>query len=115
MAAGQPVEEEKGKGSLPGVAFNASSPGPHPAVREAPELGVLLLKKMGQWLKGQVAQVVENPPGNAGGTEDAGSLPGSERSPRRRHGNPLQDSCLKNPMDRGAWRATVHRISKSQT
>ena len=115
MAAGQPVEEEKGKGSLPGVAFNASSPGPHPAVREAPELGVLLLKKMGQWLKGQVAQVVENPPGNAGGTGVLGSIPGSGRCPGEGNGSPLQYSCLDNPMDRGAWQATVHGVTKSRT
>ena len=44
-----------------------------------------------------------------------GSIPGSERSPGRGYGNPLQYSCLENPMDRGGWRATVHRIAKSQT
>ena len=42
-------------------------------------------------------------------------LPWSERSPGGGHGNPLQDSCLENPMDRGAWRATVHRVTQSQT
>ena len=45
---------------------------------------------------------------------DAGSIPGSGRSPGGGHGNPLQYSCLKNPMDRGAWRATVHRVAKNQ-
>ena len=54
----------------------------------------------------------KNPPANAG---DVGSTPGSERSPREGNGNPLQDSCLGNPMDRGAWKATVHGITKSQT
>ena len=44
-----------------------------------------------------------------------GLIPGSGRSPRGGHGNPLQYSCLENPMDRGAWQATVHRITKSQT
>ena len=43
------------------------------------------------------------------------SVPWSGRSPGGRHGNPFQYSCLKNPMDRGAWRATVHRVAKSQT
>ena len=43
------------------------------------------------------------------------SVPGSERSPGAGHGNPLQYSCLENPMDRGAWRATVCRVAKSQT
>ena len=49
---------------------------------------------------------------NAG---DPGSIPGSGRSPGKGNGNPLQDSCLENPMDRGAWWATVHGVSKSRT
>ena len=52
---------------------------------------------------------------NAGDTRDPGSIPGSGRSPGGGNGNPLQYSCLKNPMDRGAWRATVHSVTKSQT
>ena len=52
---------------------------------------------------------------NAGGIRDMGLIPGSGRSPGRGHGNPLQDSCLENTLDRGAWRATVHRVVKSQT
>ena len=54
-------------------------------------------------------------PANAGDTRDSGSIPGSERSSGGRHGNSLQYSCLENPTDRGAWRATVHRIAKSRT
>ena len=46
---------------------------------------------------------------------DAGSIPGSGRSPGGGHGNPLQHSCLENPMDKGAWRATVQRVTKSDT
>ena len=46
---------------------------------------------------------------------DLGSIPGSGRSPEVGNGNPLQYSCLENPMDRGAWRATVHEVPKSQT
>ena len=46
---------------------------------------------------------------------DAGSIPGSGRSPGEGHGNPLQYSCLENPMDREAWWATVHRVAKSRT
>ena len=57
----------------------------------------------------------KNPPANAGDASDAGWIPGSERSPGRRNGNPLQYSCLENPIDRGAWRATVHGIAKSWT
>ena len=48
-------------------------------------------------------------------TEDAGSIPGSGRSPREWHGNPFQYSCLENPMDRGAWQATVYGVANSQT
>ena len=54
--------------------------------------------------------VVKNLPANAG---DAGSISGLGRSPGGGHGNPLQYSCLKNPMDRGAWQAKVHRVAKS--
>ena len=59
-----------------------------------------------------VALVVKNPPASAG---DLGSIPGSGRSPGVGHGNLLLYSCLENPMERGAWRATVHRVRKSQT
>ena len=63
----------------------------------------------------RVALVVKEPSCNAGGPRHAGSIPGSGRSPGERHGNPLQDSCLENPMDREAWWAIVHRITKNQT
>ena len=46
--------------------------------------------------------------------EDAGLIPGSERSPAEANGNPLQSSCLGNPMDRRAWRAAVHGVTESQ-
>ena len=52
---------------------------------------------------------------NAGDTGDVGSIPGLGRSPREGNGNPLQYSCLENPMDRGAWRTKVHGVAKSQT
>jgi len=54
---------------------------------------------------------VKNLPANAGDAGDVGSIPGLERSPGRRKGNPLQDSCLENPMDRGAWWATVQKVA----
>ena len=54
--------------------------------------------------------MVKNPPANAEDATDAGSIPGSGRSPGGGHGNPLQYSCLENPMDRGVWWATVHRV-----
>ena len=56
--------------------------------------------------------VVKNPSVNGGDVRDAGSTPGSGRSPRGEYGNPLQYSYLKNPIDRGAWWASVHRVSK---
>ena len=59
--------------------------------------------------------MVKNPPANAGDTRDADSIPGSGKSPRGGHGNPLQYSCLENPMDRAAWWATVDGVAKSQT
>ena len=59
--------------------------------------------------------IVKNPPANAGDARDVGSIPGSGRSPGEGNGNPLQYSCLENPMDRGAWWATVHGVTKSQT
>ena len=63
----------------------------------------------------QLALMVKNLPSSAGGIKDVGSIPGSGRSPGGEHDNPLQCSCLENPMDRGAWQATVHRVAKSQT
>ena len=63
----------------------------------------------------QVALVVKNLPANAGDIRDAGSTPGSGRSLGGGHGNPLQYSCLDNPLDRGAWWAIVHRVAKSWT
>ena len=64
--------------------------------------------------------VVKNSPANAGAAGDAGSFPGLGRfdprvPPGGGNGNPLQNSCLGNPMDRGAWPATVHEVAKSQT
>ena len=58
---------------------------------------------------------VKNPPVNAGDIRDVGLIPGSGRSPGGGHGNPLQYSCLENPMDGGAWWAAVHGVSKSRT
>ena len=60
----------------------------------------------------QVALVVENSLANAGDIRDMGSIPGLGRSPGG-HGDPLQYYCLKNPMDRGAWRATMHSVTES--
>ena len=63
----------------------------------------------------QVVLVVENLSAEAGGIRDRGSVPGLGRSPGGVNGNPLQYSCLESPMDRGAWQAAVHGITKSRT
>ena len=55
--------------------------------------------------------MVKNPPANAGGTRDVGSIPGLGRSPGVGNGNSLQYSCLENAMDRGTWRATVPGVA----
>ena len=60
-----------------------------------------------------MALVVKNPPASAGDVRDAGSVPGFGRSSGGGHGNPLQYSCLENPMDRGAWQATAHGVAES--
>ena len=62
----------------------------------------------------QVAPVVKNLPANAGDIRDMDSIPGSGRSFEVENGNPLQYSCLKNPMDRGVWWAAVCGVAKSR-
>ena len=59
--------------------------------------------------------MIMNLPANAGVARDKGLIPGSGRSPGVGNGNPLQCSCPENPLDGGAWQATVHRVVKSQT
>jgi len=60
-----------------------------------------------------VALVVKTMPANAGHIRDVSLIPGAGCSPREGHGNPFQYSCLENPMDRGAWQATVHSVAKT--
>ena len=79
--------------------------------------GLQAFCKFGKFKKfwaSQVALMVKNPPAKARDTRDAGLIPGLGGFPRERHGNPLQYPSLENPMDRGAWPATVHRVTKSQ-
>ena len=59
--------------------------------------------------------MVKNPPFNAGDVREVGSVRGSGKSPGGEHGNPLQYSCLENPMDRGDWQAIVNRVTESHT
>ena len=56
--------------------------------------------------------MVEKPPANAGDVRTAGSIPGSGRFPGGGHGNPLQYSCLENPMNREVWQATVYQVTE---
>ena len=83
-----------------------------------PQLAVLLWEavKLRSWVSGIRSfpddSVIKNPPANAG---DASSIPRSGGSPGEGNGNPLQYSCLGNPMDRRLWQAAVHGITKSQT
>ena len=63
-------------------------------------------------ISSQAALIVKNPPASAGDIRDVGSIPGSGRSPGEGNGNPLQYSCLENSIDRGAWWATVYRVTK---
>ena len=67
------------------------------------------------WWASQAELTVKYPPTNAGNVRGAGSIPGSGRSPGEGNGNLFQNSCLGNPMDRGAWQATVHGLAKSRT
>ena len=60
-----------------------------------------------------MALVVKNPPANTGDTGDEGLIPGSGRSPGGGNGNPLQYSCLENPMGKGAWQTAVQRVTQS--
>ena len=59
--------------------------------------------------------VVKKLPANGRDVRDVGSIPGMGRSPGGGHDNPLQYSCLENPMDRGGWGAMIHRVAKSWT
>ena len=67
------------------------------------------IKGLPWWLSGKESVC------NAGAAQDVGLIPGSGRFPGGENGNPPQYSCLENPMDRGAWWATVHGVTKSQT
>ena len=61
-----------------------------------------------------MALVIKKLPASAGDVRDSGLIPGLGRSPGGGHGNSFQYSCLENPMERGAWWATIHRVAKSQ-
>ena len=76
---------------------------------------VLYLVSQSSYLGCPGGAMVKNPPATVGDSRDLSSIPGLGRSFAEGNGNPLQDSCLENPMDRGAWRATVHGVATSWT
>ena len=78
---------------------------------------MLTVKEAGKnWEEGFAGgSVVKNPSANAGDIRGAGLIPGLGRYPGEGDGNPFQYSCLENPIDRGVWRATLHRVSKNWT
>ena len=85
-------------------------------VREAPTESYFQFQLMSStYGLSQVALVVNNPPASAGDIRDAGLIPGLGRYPGESHGNPLQYSAWRIPMDRGAWQGTVHGIAESDT
>ena len=93
----------------------------HPGILMAMSEGVPHQEQKGLWGltwrsgPSQVAPVVKNLPANAGEERDVALIPGLGRSPGGGYGNPLQYSCLENPMDRGALQATVHRVAQPDT
>ena len=83
-------------------------------IRKTRDLKSLLMLIILNWVS-QVALVVKKSPASSGDIRDMGLSPGLRRSPGEGHSNPLQYSFLENPMDRGAWPATVHGVAESQT
>ena len=85
----------------------------HLLKNQRPRCFILNYSHLSELQVSQVAViVVKNLPANSG---DMGSIPGSGRSPGEENGNPLHYSCLENSMDRGAWQATVHEVTKLDT
>ena len=103
----------------PGSPPATSTPSQLPSSFSSRLLGLCFLfvynLRSAHFIPDRVALMVKNSPANAGDVRDAGSIPGLGGSPGGGHGNPLQCSCLENPIDRGSWRATVHRSSESWT
>ena len=95
--------------------FPLSKLSPSPSIVLKGEYYFLLIGIIIKEGASRVALVVKNQPSNAGDVRDSGLIPGSGRTPRGGHGHPLQYSCLDDPMDRGAWRAMVHKVRKSRT
>ena len=100
------------KWALGSITTNTASGGDRPPA----ELFQILKDAAAKLLHSICQQIcVEEVKASACNVGDLGSIPGSGRSPEEGNGNPLQYSCLENPMDGGAWWATVHGVAKSQT
>ena len=106
----------KGEDSVPdkGLKIPRASRPEYQNIRQKQYCSKVSVELLFSWAP-QVLLVVKNPAANAATVRDQGSIPGSERSPAEGNGNPLQRSCLENPMGRGAWRATDHGVAKGQT
>ena len=96
------------------ISASESVPGGATSPLPGNVLGVQILKSHLKPKASQVAVGVKNMPANAGDMRDLGLIPGWGRSPGGGQGNPLQYSCLENPMDRGVCQVTVHRVAQSQ-
>ena len=108
----------EGTANLTNVSSGPGTPGYSPegdtGPAPTPSLGTDVAPRVG-FSNGSVSQVVKNLPANVGNARDVGSIPGLGRSPGGGNGNPLQYSCLENPMNRRAWRATVLGVAESDT
>ena len=108
-----PADLESSEDQSPGLWTPALLLGPH-VMEGARDLWVLFIRALMPWgfLGGSA---VKNMPANAGDTGDMGLIHALGGCPGEVHGNPLRYSCLENSIERGAWRATVHRVAKSLT
>ena len=95
-------------------SLTSPTPGP-PVLPPSPDQVPRLSQRRVSFRASQVTQALKNPPPNEGGVREVDSISRSGRPPGGGCGNPLQYSCLENPMGRGAWWATIHRVAKSQT
>ena len=95
-------------------AYESVVPGGATSPLSGNVLGLQILKSYLKPRASQVAVVVKNMPATEGDMRDLGLIPGWGRSHGEGNGNPLQYSCLENPIDRGVWRGTIHRVAQSQ-
>ena len=107
VEAGKAIRQHARLISMSKLMAGITNPPQNPEAQNSIRCSCCSVRKLSHFY--QVALVVKN---NA---RDTGLIPELGRSPGEGNGNPLQDSCLENPMDRGAWRATVREVAESQT